>query len=186
MKLADGGFRPAYNMQITSAPKGQVIVAVDIDTTGSDRGLVRPALEQLSAAGTRPSDYLVDGGFTKNDDIEWAHENGIKLWCPPVRSKHGTDPFAPRPDDKPGVADWRRRMASAAGKELYKKRAQAECPQCLGAPHGPHSALCARQRQGPRRAAVVRTRPQHAARLRTAAGGHGRGKLRWSIGVPIL
>ncbi len=47
MKLADGGFRPAYNMQIVSAPKGQVIVAVDIDTTGSDRGLVRPALEQL-------------------------------------------------------------------------------------------------------------------------------------------
>src|SRR5438270_725454 len=28
MKLADGGFRPAYNMQITSAPQGQVIVAV--------------------------------------------------------------------------------------------------------------------------------------------------------------
>src|SRR5437764_3316127 len=128
MKLADGGFRPAYNMQITSAPQGQVIVAVDIDTTGSDRGLVRPALEQLSASGTRPSDYLVDGGFTKNDDIEWAHENRIKLWCPPVRSKHGSDPFAPRRDDKPGVADWRRRMASEPGKALYKKRAQAECP----------------------------------------------------------
>ena len=128
MKMADGGFRPAYNMQITSAPKGQMIVAVDIDTTGSDRGLVRPALEQLSAAGTRPSDYLVDGGFTKNDDIEWAHENGIKLWCPPVHSKHGTDPFAPRRDDKPGVADWRQRMTSEAGKALYKQRAQAECP----------------------------------------------------------
>ena len=39
MRLADGGFRPAYNMQIVSAPKGQLIVAVDIDTTGSDRGL---------------------------------------------------------------------------------------------------------------------------------------------------
>lgn len=128
MKLADGGFRPAYNMQITSAPKGQVIVAVDIDTTGSDRGLARPALERLSAAGKRPSDYLVDGGFTKNDDIEWAHENGIKLWCPPVHSKYGTDPYAPRRDDKPAVADWRRRMASEPGKALYKKRAQAECP----------------------------------------------------------
>ena len=113
MKLADGGFRPAYNMQIVSAPQGQVIVAVDIDTTGSDRGLARPTLEQLSAAGTRPSDYLVDGGFTKNEDIEWAH---------------GSDPYAPRPDDKPGVADWRRRMASEPGKALYKRRAQAECP----------------------------------------------------------
>src|SRR5436309_59231 len=34
----------------------------------------------------------------------------------------------PRRDDKPGVADWRRRMASEPGKALYKQRAQAECP----------------------------------------------------------
>jgi transposase len=128
MKLADGGFRPAFNMQIVSAPKGQLIVAVDIDTTGSDRGLARPALEGLGATGTRPSDYLVDGGFTENDDIEWAHASGIKLWCPPAQSKHGTDPYAPRGDDKPGVADWRRRMASEPGKALYKERSKAECP----------------------------------------------------------
>jgi hypothetical protein len=128
MRLADGGFRPAYNMQIVSAPKGQVIVAVDLDTTGSDRRLARPALEGLGAAGTRPSDYLVDGGFTKNDDIEWAHASGIKLWCPPAQSKHGTDPYAPRGDDKPGVADWRQRMASEPGKALYKERSKAECP----------------------------------------------------------
>jgi transposase len=128
MKLADGGFRPAYNMQIISAPRGQVIVAVDIDTTGSDRGLARPALERLDAAARRPSDFLVDGGFTKNDDIEWAHANGIRLWCPPVHSKHRTDPYAPRPDDQPGVADWRRRMASEPGKALYQQRATAECP----------------------------------------------------------
>jgi transposase len=128
MKLADGGFRPAYNMQIISAPRGQVIVAVDIDTTGSDRGLARPALERLDAAARRPSDFLVDGGFTKNDDIEWAHANGIRLWSPPVHSKHRTDPYAPRPDDQPGVADWRQRMASEPGKALYKQRATAECP----------------------------------------------------------
>jgi transposase len=132
MKMADGGFRPAYNMQIVSAPKGQVIIAVDIDTTGSDRGLARPALEQLSAAGTAPSDYLVDGGFTKNEDIEWAHESGVKLWCPPAQSKHGSDPYAPRADDKPGVADWRRRMAGEPGKALYKQRAKAECPNAWG------------------------------------------------------
>jgi hypothetical protein len=128
MKMADGGFRPAYNLQIVSAPRSQVIVSVDIDTSGSDRGLARPALEQLGAGGTTPSDYLVDGGFTKNEDIEWAHHSGIKLWCPPAQSKHGTDPYAPRPDDKPGVADWRRRMASESGKALYKERSKAECP----------------------------------------------------------
>ena len=36
-------------------------------------GSAPPTLEGLGAAGTMPSDYLVDGGLTKNDDIEWAH-----------------------------------------------------------------------------------------------------------------
>ena len=128
MKMADGGFRPAYNMQIVSAVEGQVVVAVDVETSGSDRGLARPAIERLLEAGIEPKDYLVDGGFTKNDDIEWAHGNDIRLTCPPTQSKHGTDPFAARDDDGPGLADWRRRMASDAGKALYHLRAQAECP----------------------------------------------------------
>jgi transposase len=127
MKMADGGFRPAYNMQIVSEPTSQLIIAVDIDTSGSDRGLARPAIEALRANGRKPSDYLVDGGFTKNSDIEWAHESGTRLWCPPGQTKHGTDPYAPKPDDSTGVADWRQRMASEAGKHMYKVRCQHEC-----------------------------------------------------------
>jgi hypothetical protein len=90
--------------------------------------LARPALERLLEAGLAPEDYLVDGGFTKNADIEWAHGNDIRLTCPPTQSKHGTDPFAARDDDGPGIADWRRRMASDHGKALYQRRAQAERP----------------------------------------------------------
>jgi transposase len=132
MKMADGGFRPAYNMQVVSVPVEQVVVAVGVETTGSDRGLAKPTLEGLRAKGIDPSDYLVDGGFTKNDDIEWGYANDVRLWCPPTQSKHGTDPYAPRDDDGPGVADWRRRMPSEAGKALYKERAKAECPNAWG------------------------------------------------------
>jgi transposase len=127
MKMADGGFRPAYNMQIVADPTTQVIVAVDVETSGSDRGLARPAIETLLTHGLRPSDYLVDGGFTKNSDIEWAHASGTRLWCPPGQSKHGTDPYAPKWDDGPGVADWRKRMASQTGKQMYRERAKHEC-----------------------------------------------------------
>jgi hypothetical protein len=125
--MADGGFRPAYNMQIVAEPKSQVIVAVDNDTSGSDRGLARPAIEALQARGYKPSDYLVDGGFTKNDDIEWAHAAGTTLWCPPGQTKHGTDPYAPKPGDSAAVADWRKRMASNLGKNIYRRRAEHEC-----------------------------------------------------------
>lgn len=128
MKMADGGYRPAYNMQIVSAPGRQVIVAVNVETSGSDRGLAAPALDKLAAGGNRPADYLVDGGFAKNADIERAHAGGVRMWCPATRNKHGTDPYAPRADDGPGLADWRRRMASEAGRAMYKERCKAECP----------------------------------------------------------
>ena len=127
MKMPDGGFRPAYNMQIVSEPTSQLIIAVDVDTSGSDRGLARPAIEALRGNGQTPSDYLVDGGFTKNSDIEWAHASGTRLWCPPGQTKHGTDPYAPKPDDSAGVTDWRERMASEAGKQKYRVRSQHEC-----------------------------------------------------------
>ena len=128
MKMSDGGFRPAYNCQIVSVPGSQVIVGVDVDTSGSDRGLARVALEALPGAGVeQPEDYLVDGGFAKNDDIEWAHSQGIRLSCPPTKSKHDSDPYAVRPKDGPGMIDWRQRMASEAGKTLYRERAKIEC-----------------------------------------------------------
>src|SRR5712692_4009362 len=130
MKMADGGWRPAYNMQIISTPEHQVIVAVDIDTSGSDRGLARPGIETVHAEGYEPSNYLVDGGFTKNDDIEWAHAKDIKMWCPPGQTRHGTDPYAPKKDDGVGVADWRQRMKGEEdkkGEALYRLRAEHEC-----------------------------------------------------------
>ena len=127
MKMADGGWRPAYNMQIISAPQQQVIVAVDIDTSGSDRGLAQPGIETVRAKGYKPSNYLIDGGFTKNEAIEWAHAGNIKVWCPPAQTKHGTDPYAPKKGDGVGVADWRERMQSEDGKAFYRLRCEHEC-----------------------------------------------------------
>jgi len=128
MKMADGGFRPAYNCQISAVGEGQVVVAVGVDTVGSDRGMVRPMLDELQRCyGRRPSRHLVDGGFNKNDDTEWAASIGVDIYGPPMNSKHKTDPYAPRSDDGPGVAAWRQRMNSPQGKEIYKRRALHEC-----------------------------------------------------------
>src|SRR5882762_9603685 len=126
-RIADGGYRPAFNLQIISSPEHQVIVAVDIDTSGSDRGLAQPGIETVHAEGYEPSNYLVDGGFTKNDAIEWAHAQDIKLWCPVGQTKHGTDPYAPKKGDGVGVADWRERMRGEDGKAFYRLRAEHEC-----------------------------------------------------------
>jgi transposase len=128
MKMADGGFRPAYNCQIASVADGQIAIAVTVQTVGSDRGLMRPMLEVLQERYDRaPKRHLVDGGFNKNEDIEWAAARGTKVYGPVTNSKHKTDPYAPRTDDGPGVAAWRRRMKSSHGKSVYKRRAPGEC-----------------------------------------------------------
>ena len=127
MKMADGGFRPAYNCQVASVAEGQIAIAVDVTNVGSDRGLMRPMQERLAGLYGCAKRYLVDGGFNKNEDIEWAASQGIKVYGPPANSKHGTDPYAPRPEDGPGLTAWRRRMKSPHGKSVYKRRAPGEC-----------------------------------------------------------
>ena len=128
VKMADGGFRPAYNMQIASVAGEQIVVAVEVSTSSSDRGLARPMLEKIEATyGELPNQHLVDGGYSKNDNIEWAHGVDVAMLCPPIINKHNTDPFAPREDDGPGISAWRNRMQSEAGKATYRLRSIHEC-----------------------------------------------------------
>src|SRR6267142_343841 len=88
IKMPDGGFRPAYNMQIASVAGEQIVVAVEVSTSSSDRGLARPMLEKIEATyGELPNQYLVDGGFSKNDDIEWAYAAEVAMLCPPIINK---------------------------------------------------------------------------------------------------
>jgi transposase len=128
MKMPDGGFRPGYNVQVVSPAGEQIVVGFDVTNAGSDRGLMRPMQERLRArTGRLPRRYLVDGGFSSAEDIEWAHDQGIEVFCPPTQSKHGTDPCLPRRGDGPGVLAWRSRMASETGKTQYKPRSICEC-----------------------------------------------------------
>jgi len=131
MKMPDGGFRPAYNGELIAEPTSGIILGVAVDTSGSDRGWVKPMVEQVKERfGRTPKELLVDGGFSNAADIEWAAqpENGaIAVFMAPTKNKHGSDPHRPRDRDGPGVAAWRARMASAAGQMTYRLRALHEC-----------------------------------------------------------
>lgn len=78
MKMADGGFRPAYNVQVASVAGEQIVVAVEPGNNGSDRGLMRPLLERVQASiGRLPDNHVADGGFGSAKDIEWAHTKEV-------------------------------------------------------------------------------------------------------------
>src|SRR3546814_3082999 len=82
MKMADGGFRPAYNCQVATVAQGQIVVDITALACGSDRGLMRPMLERLEQRhGCRPRRHLVDGGFHKNDDTERSEERRVGKEC---------------------------------------------------------------------------------------------------------
>ena len=71
MKMADGGFRPAYNVEYGTACRGQAIVGVDVVTVGSDQGQMPPMLDQIKDRFKQsPKQVLVDGGFANLKDIE--------------------------------------------------------------------------------------------------------------------
>jgi len=128
MKMADGGFRPAYNAQFATATVGGVIVGVDVTNAGADSGQMPPMVEQLQKRyGQTPTEMLVDGGFAVLDDIQAVHEDHAVQVYAPVKDEEkkrarGEDPFVPRPRDAAGVAAWRVRMGSAEAQGVYRER----------------------------------------------------------------
>jgi transposase len=127
MKMSDGGFRPAYNVQVASDPSSRAVVGVSVSTAGTDYSLDGPMREQVERrSGGVVKEHLVDGGYLKKESVEAAAEEGVTLYVPPKPPKDpgkNGDEFTPRPGDSEAMKALRLRMGSEAGKEVYKLRA---------------------------------------------------------------
>lgn len=140
-KMADGGFRPAYNAQLATDTESQVIVGVGVTNQGSDQGLMPPMVEQLKERYDQaPTEYLVDGGFVVKEDIAQLSEDGTTVYAPvPAPKDPQRDPHCPLPEDAPAVAAWRVRMGTDEAKGIYKARAAtAECVNAQARERGLH------------------------------------------------
>ena len=130
MKMPDGGFRPAYNMQLATDTASQVVVGVSVSNAGTDHGQMSPMTDQLKERHDEtPSEYLIDGGFADLDEIERAAAADISVYAPVQKPRDpARDPFVPKKGDSHAVAEWRSRMGTSQAKEIYKERAAtAEC-----------------------------------------------------------
>jgi len=130
MKMADGGFRPAYNVQLATDVGSQVVVGLEVTDVGSDMHQLAPMLEQLDDRyGELPTEALVDGGFASLGAIESAEAQGCRVYAPPMQPRNADrNPYRPMRDDSDHVARWRRRMGAASAQQKYKDRAAtAEC-----------------------------------------------------------
>jgi transposase len=129
MRMADGGSRPGYNLQVATDPVAQVVLDVDVSQSGSDEGLLKPAYERLRKRYKKPvGEMLVDGGFSKKKDIEELGESGCTVYAPVPKHKPAQKKRIRRDRlDGPHVAAWRKRMETEEAKGLYRIRAQTEC-----------------------------------------------------------
>jgi transposase len=129
MKMADGGFRPAYNLQFAADTATQVIVGVDATTAGTDHGQLAPMVTQVEARHQQaPGAMLVDGGFATKEDIA-AVSDRTTVYAPVQKPKDpARDPHEPLSADSPAVAAWRQRMGTPEAQAIYRERAAtAEC-----------------------------------------------------------
>jgi transposase len=123
MKMPNGGFNPAYNVQIASDAHSRAIVGIEVTQHGTDHGEDAPMRAQVERrSASKVKGQTLDGGYVKLDAIEQAATQGVAIYAPlPKLGKDGTA-VSGSPKDKPGVAAWRARMSSAAGQAIYKER----------------------------------------------------------------
>jgi transposase len=128
MKMANGGYNPAVNVQLATDTESRAIVGVEVSKEGTDSaGLSAPMRQQVEQrTGGKVEEHLLDGGYLRMEDIEEAHQQGVALYVPPKPArnpeKRGQE-LDPKPGDSEAVRAWKERMKSQEGKEVYKERA---------------------------------------------------------------
>ena len=124
MRMGDGGYRPAYNGQLTSDVGSGCVVGVAVTNSGSDQGQLSAAVEDIERRfGRRPAEVLADGGYVTLPEIDTLAACGTSLYAPPMTPRGARDPHHPLPDDSPAVAEWRARMGTEPAKTIYRLRA---------------------------------------------------------------
>jgi hypothetical protein len=128
MKMANGGFNPAVNVQLATDTESRAIVGVEVTYEGSDSAeLSEPMRQQVEQrTGQKVEQQLLDGGYLRMEDIEQAHQQGVELFVPPKPARNPKNrgrELEPKRGDSKAVLAWKQRMSSEEGKTIYKQRA---------------------------------------------------------------
>lgn len=131
MKMANGGFNPAYNAQFCTDTESNIIVWMDVTQQGNDTGLGSKMLDDVEGAhGKYPDKAIMDTGYFSRDEVVKIAQKG----CVPFIAIPGKAPnkdtdyrYIPKKNDQPEVSEFRVRMGKDEAKErLIVRGAVAE------------------------------------------------------------
>jgi transposase len=127
MKMANGGYDPAFNVQFATDGDARVIVAVEVTNGGTDSGELPPMLDKIRENyGKTPAKALVDSAYATQESVTVAETAGTEVVSTIPRAeqleRNGKDPHEPQRRDTKEYEKFRKRMAEPDYKEIYKLR----------------------------------------------------------------
>lgn len=148
MKMGDGGYRPAYNVQVAMDPASGFVVGTMVTNEGLDGGMLPLMVDKLTEQhNASVQEVVADGGFVTMKAIDQLHEKGVKIYAPVDKPRSNRDPHKRLRGDSEAVGAWRERMGTGAGKTVYGLRPRVEW-------------IFARMRNWGLRQFAVRTKPR--------------------------
>lgn len=127
MKMGDGGFRIAYNVQFATGADSRVIYGVisgnkpDSETLSNMMLQVHKRVNDLKLNSF--TNWLADSGYSNKENVDFVGEifPNCTLYSPPKVNKN-VDPKVIRKGDSKHVIAWRNRIDSEEMNEIYPKR----------------------------------------------------------------
>jgi transposase len=122
-----GSFLQGYNAEAAVDSEAQIIVAADVTQQTNDKQQLVPMVQQVvnNLLGQRPEKASADSGFYSKEALEHESLEGIDLYVPAGRQKHGTEELPPS-ESKTGaisISDqMRAKLQSPEGREVYRMR----------------------------------------------------------------
>jgi len=127
MKMGDGGYRPAYNVQFVTSKDKKMILGVEVVNT-LDPGMLDKMMENVnenlqSIECPMPSKWLADSAYANKTDAESAEVKfpKVTLYSPPTGNKT-VDAYTSRKTDNEAMANLRNRMKTEEAQIIYKDR----------------------------------------------------------------
>jgi transposase len=132
MRFADGAIGPAYNAQIAVTPNEGIIISVEMTDRRNDAGLAAPMVDDVVRRyGKAPETLLVDTHYATSEDIAALAEHAagpVKVFAPTPTERGDVTPGTlanrkrQRAREPESVKEWRSRMATPAGQQVYRLR----------------------------------------------------------------
>ncbi len=132
MRFADGAVHPAYNGQIAAVPQKGIIIAVEMTDRRNDAGLASPMVDDIVRRyGQAPASLLIDTNYATSEDIDALakHSAGpVKVFAPAPTERGDISPRGlanrtrQRAREPDSLKEWRGRMATQAGQDVYRRR----------------------------------------------------------------